>query len=309
MHLFMRTIGFAELNGKQEDKLIKTAVKTAVANQQLLECKTFKRAIIPVHISERTGIYIYGQFDGKKFKTEYYYPYLKGTTESDNEEISMERHVDKESFEVVCEEIKAGVTLIFYLQNPVDYLLFREQIPSNDPAYFSLNRKNLAEKEGIAGKKVTLAGLSVGGMILLPAAKKKTIANSQKLRQEMARKNLIAAAKEGNQDAIESLTIEDLDIYTSLSRRIVNEDVFSIVESTFMPCGVECDQYSIMGEIIELSKEENVITEEQMYIMKLECNDLIFDVAVNEADVVGEPAVGRRFKGNVWLQGSVNFAK
>ena len=39
--------------------------------------------------------------------------------------------------------------------------------------------------------------------------------------------------------------------------------------------------------------------------MKVECNDLIFEICINEKDLEGEPAIGRRFKGTVWMQGSV----
>jgi hypothetical protein len=30
-----------------------------------------------------------------------------------------------------------------------------------------------------------------------------------------------------------------------------------------------------------------------------------FDLTINEKDLLGEPEVGRRFKGNVWMQGTV----
>ena len=45
--------------------------------------------------------------------------------------------------------------------------------------------------------------------------------------------------------AIENLTLEDIDTYSMLSRRIANEDILSIVDSYFMPYGIESDQYSI----------------------------------------------------------------
>ena len=64
---------------------------------------------------------------------------------------------------------------------------------------------------------------------------------------------LMNAAKNGDQDAIESLTIEDMDLYSMVSRRIYREDVFSIVDTFFMPYGMECDQYQIMGNIVYLS--------------------------------------------------------
>ena len=61
------------------------------------------------------------------------------------------------------------------------------------------------------------------------------------------RSNLIAAARDGDEEAMESLTMEDMDTYSMISQRIATEDLFSIVESYFMPYGIQCDQYSILG--------------------------------------------------------------
>lgn len=316
MHLFLRAIGFADFDESQEEKLIESAAMQKPDNNAFIKkCEYFGRAELLIPISDSTGISVYGKLDAGKFKPLYYYPILMGSTKCDNEELSAERHYDKESFEVVCEDIKAGVTLMFYMQNCLDYLNFRASQAKiakkhKGAVEFCLDRKNAAEKEGIAGKKVVLSALSVGGMIILPATKKQgstRVLSPREAAKEAARKNLIAAAKNGDQDAIESLTIEDLDTYTTISRRIVNEDVLSIVETSFMPCGVECDQYAVIGEILEIERQTNVITDETIIIMKLDCNDIIFDMAINAADLVGEPAVGRRFKGSVWLQGEVLF--
>lgn len=312
MHLFFRTVGFSEFTNKEEEKLIKAAVKSAVMAGSVIYNKELKRGMIQLRTSEKTGLYIYGQYDGKKFKMEYYYPYLLGSISSENEEITIERHTDKESFAVVCEELKAGVTLIFYLQNVMDYLDF--MIPSVDEKdsdkadrlKFNLLTKNIQEGKPINGRPATLSALSVGGMILFPISKNRKQIKKYK-EAANARKDLLAAAKKGDEDAIESLTIEDLDTYTKLSKRITYEDVFTIVDSSFMPCGVECDQYSIVGEIQSISTEKNAITGEEIYIMTVECNDLLVDLAINSADLVGEPAVGRRFKGQIWLQGAIRF--
>ena len=115
----------------------------------------------------------------------------------------------------------------------------------------------------------------------------------------------MAEAREGNEDAIESLTLEDMDTYSMLSKRIKKEDLFSIVNSTFMPYGIESDQYCVIGEIIDLKETFNFYTKEKIYVMKIECNDMIFNVTINEKDLLGEPAVGRRFKGSIWMQGTV----
>src|SRR5699024_1873542 len=105
----------------------------------------------------------------------------------------------------------------------------------------------------------------------------------------ITRNQLIEAARRGDEDAIESLTLEDMDTYTAISRKIQKEDVFSLVDTYFMPYGVECDQYSILGEIQECHKVKNRMTGENVWIMTVECNELNFDVCINEADLFGEP--------------------
>ena len=61
--------------------------------------------------------------------------------------------------------------------------------------------------------------------------------------------------RDGDEDAIENLTLEDMDTYSMLSRRIAYEDVLSIVDTCFMPYGVESDQYSVIGEILDYKKD------------------------------------------------------
>ncbi len=79
----------------------------------------------------------------------------------------------------------------------------------------------------------------------------------------------------------------------------MHEDVFTIVDTYFMPYGVECDVYSIMGEILEVREIENQLTKEKIYQMRLDVNELQFDVCVPKNEVLGEPGIGRRFKGTI----------
>ena len=99
--------------------------------------------------------------------------------------------------------------------------------------------------------------------------------------------------------------MEDMDRYAALKDRIRETDVFSLVDSYFMPYGVECDQYSILGEIQECNLVENSLTGEKIWKLVVLVNDMNMDVCINEQDLVGEPAEGRRFKGSIWLQGAV----
>ena len=44
-----------------------------------------------------------------------------------------------------------------------------------------------------------------------------------------------------------------------------------------------------------------------IYNLTLDCNDMVFHVIINKQDLLGEPKTGRRFKGQVWMQGTVKF--
>lgn len=306
MNLFLRAIGFSDYDTEKEDNLINAGIKGCLEEGFVIHNEGFDRSVIILQVSNSTGLYIYGRYKGNQFVYEYYFPFLIGRKLTDNDELTIERHLDKESYAVVCDELKTGVTLIFYLQNVMDYYGYLTSQKDFKTEHFLGSKKLQQSRDAIVGKKVSLTALSVGGMILLPI-NKDTISERKKEDAEANRRNLIAAAKNGDQDAIESLTLDDIDTYTQLSHRIMHEDVFTIVDSTFMPCGVECDQYSVIGEIQELSIETNIYTGEEIYIMLLECNDLCFNLAINKQDLMGEPAVGRRFKGQIWLQGTVKF--
>ena len=125
--------------------------------------------------------------------------------------------------------------------------------------------------------------------------------------EDLTAKDVLDAAKAGDEDAIEILTETDINLMSEINKRIEEEDLYSLVESSFMPTGVECDQYAILGEIISLRMKSNVYTHENVLDLKLQCNDTIFHVCMNEKDLLGVPAIGRRFKGTVWMQGEMEF--
>ena len=107
---------------------------------------------------------------------------------------------------------------------------------------------------------------------------------------------------------METLSFDDYELYNSISRRMETEDIYSIVDTSLMPSGLESDQYAILGEITEVSKKENRFTHETVYDLRVVCNDINFRIGINENDLLGEPLPGRRFKGKFWLQGNANFA-
>ena len=179
--------------------------------------------------------------------------------------------------------------MIFYLQNMIPY-----------------KRLKAMGRLPIQGTSLILSALSVDGTIMMPIIKNEY--ERQRIKKASDERNqLIAQARQGDEDAIESLTLEDMDTYTMISRKIHNADVYSLVDTYFMPYGVECDQYSILGEITQVRTDKNRITDEEVVFMTMECNELTLEVCINRADLYGEPAAGRRFKGVVWLQGYIEY--
>ena len=292
MHRYLRAIGFSQLKTRsQVNSLLASIIRNADEKKYTsIDDTDVMFAEYSKEFAENVGITVRGEYnEDNQFIFDYYFPYIKGIQISSYEDISIERHAEKESYAGVCDDIKVGVTLIFYLQNIISYLKIKN-----------------AGRLPIRGTSLILSGLSVEGRILLPI--KKDAQDLKKIKQDnVNRSKLLIAAKHGDEQAMESLTLEDLDTYSNLSKKILTQDVYTLVDSYFMPYGVECDQYSILGEIMDYEYVTNKVTKERLCQMTINCNDLIFDICINTADLIGEPEIGRRFKGVIWMQGMINF--
>lgn len=291
MHKFLRAVGFSQYTEKKQvQKLIRDIIIHADERSYTTVGKKTLVAEFDRNFAEDIGIAVCGEFDeDDTYSFDYYLPYLRSDLVSTAEDISIERHAAKESYAGICDDPKVGVSLIFYLQNMISYMKLQGEgkIPAK-------------------GTSLNLSALSCQGTIMMPI--QKTEWQKKKIAKDAVQRNrLIQAARGGDEEAMESLTLEDMDTYTSISRKIQKADIFSLVDTYFMPYGVECDQYSVLGEITDMKLVTNGLTGEKVHILTLCCNDLNLKVAINSIDLLGEPAVGRRFKGSVWLQGQVNF--
>ena len=291
MHKFLRAAGFSMYQKKRDIESLLDLLEKQPSITRCVEIDPETNVCeMRTEVAPGLGISMVGELneDGN-FEREFYLPYLESNIETTKAECSIQRHAEKETYAGMADETRLGISLIFYVQNFMDY---REKRRNKQSAY--------------QVQSVSLAGLSVSGKILLPI--KKTPRQVEMARMAMNNRNhLIEAAKNGDESAMETLTIEDIDLYSKISRRAMKEDLYSIIDSCFMPCGVECDQYSIIGEILEVRKVKNIFTKEDIYILTVECNELLFNIGINSQDLLGEPAVGRRFKGQIWLQGILNF--
>lgn len=291
MHSYLRAIGFSDVTSRKElNKLIDTIKTnhtkrcTGTGENPLTE--------LSMEIGDGIGLSLRGEYDeNKNFHIETYYPFLLGSVVSTREEVSINKRVDAEAYTGMCDDYRLGVSLIFYLQNIIDFLDKKKQ---NMPMSTSFS--------------VSLSAMSLDGRILLPIEKDEV--QVRNISAETKHRNkLISEAKKGNQEAIDSLTIDDIDLYAIVSRRIKKEDVYSIVDSTFIPFGSESDNYSVIATIKECNTIINSITKEEIYDLQLVCNDMDFRLCINKKDLLGEPSVGRRFKGNIWMQGRVIFGE
>lgn len=291
MHSYLKAVGFSEISGKKElDRILNDVINKY--DEKIVA--TDKAGHLFTQLVKRYGvdfgIIVCGEYDeNDEFQMEYYFPYFFGTGITLQEEVIIEKHAGHESFAGACDDMRIGVTIIFYLLNAGEYLKQRSK------------GNYVTDVRG-----VILSGLARSGKILFPTLQQE--GQERKHHDNtINRGRLIAAAKNGDEEAMESLTIEDMDMYAMISKRVVNEDIYSIVDTYFMPYGMECDLYSIMGEILQMDKSFNSMTKETIYKMRIGCNDIEFDICINEQDLMGEPQVGRRFKGVVWLQGYVEF--
>lgn len=292
MHAFLRAIGFTQAT--QSEYEVEKLLDDVFQNYQRREAvksEDGKKAFLELTkiYGPEIGIKVCGEMDQYGFHRQYYIPFLNGSGVTTSEDLSVDRRANGDSYVGVCDDGRVGISLIFYVQNPADY-----------------SRKNLFGTLKGSRATTTFSGLSLNGMILLPVVKKERYEEEQ-TEYFRKRNSMVSAAKNGNQEAIENLTLEDMDIYTMLSRRVMNEDVLTIVDTFFMPYGMECDQYQIMGTINFYTRVFNEYTKEALYQMNIECNGMFFDICINRRDLLGDPEVGRRFKGSIWLQGRINF--
>ncbi|MDO5411527.1 MAG: DUF3881 family protein [Lachnospiraceae bacterium] len=290
MHKYLRAIGFSNYTRYKDIQKLLNEVYESPDNIEVSDLLDSTFITMEKNFGPNLGIGIFGEYDdADRFQIEYYYPYFKSSVISSNIPCTISRHADRYAFSVMCEEYRLGISLIFYLQNTNGYLsCVGEQLP--------LNRK----------MPIFLSSMSTSGRILLPI-RKTAAERKEALVMTKKRINLIESARNGDESAIESLAMYDIDQYNQAAIRIQKEDLYSIIDTCFMPAGMECDQYSVIGNIVEFEEIQNTSSDEIIYRFLLECNDLHFSLIINKKDLLGEPAVGRRFKGDIWLQGNIQF--
>ena len=287
MHEYMRAVGFSAYNKKKDINNLLNELIEEFEEDFATEYTDENGEVheeIRCEVAHNMGLIICGvRSEEGEFDVEYYYPFLYGREESNCLSMSIHRHVDECMYSGLEDDPRLGITLIFRLTNAFGYMNATKEVK---------NEKAITN----------LAALCIKGTIILPVSKteEQELAEKENIKN---RDSLVDAARSGDIGAIETLTMADMNTFAQLNKRLGQEDIYSIVDTCFMPHGVECDVYSVIGDIIEVEETMNYLTGEELYDLTLNSNDMIFHVGINKNDLTGEPEVGRRFKGKIWMMG------
>ena len=184
MHKYLKSIGFTNLDQKSElDKLL-ADVRDHYDRKKIVENEDHHLfAEISKEYGYDCGITVCGEYDeDENFQMEYYFPYFSGSQITSYEEIVVERHAGKESYAGACDDMRVGISLIFYLLNAGDYMNVRQN-------------GMLRELQ----TSLTLSGLAASGTILLPVSKNVEQKEADK-KLSQQRNSLIAAARNGDEE-------------------------------------------------------------------------------------------------------------
>ena len=338
MHKYLRAVGFSNYQRKSQiDDFFKENLKdenliSTYISQDMRLCGQYN-----IQVCQGAGVSVIGEQEKNQLALmDFYYPYLKGYDYTLIQECTIERHSDKDSYAGIIDDYRMGIALIFYLTNGNVY---NSLIKSFKPTDIKIDRIFLSALS-ISGRiilpidKKELSGNEFADKSKIneefPDLNDKSYEESDEYDED--------GDDDEDDDSIDDLfddnpittrLIGDMDDFSDgiggkalsigigikLPRdpigeqemRLKNEDLYSIVETSIVPYGIECDKYQIVAEILSVNRKSNKFTGENLIEMRVDAMGLQFNLMINEDDLEGEPLPGRRFRGVIWLLGEVEF--
>lgn len=289
MHEFLRSIGFKSFRTKKQlneltDWVIEKPDQLSVVSVNAEQNLAVAEREIPGH----AGVSVVGEIDERGVLVpEYYFPFISSTFISSNAQLSYEKQAAKDSYIGMCEDYRMGMALIFTVRNLIDIV-----------------RNETGALLGKPFNEVALSMLCSDGTILLPILETEKVLDTRDGKTELERK-LLSEASKGDPDALDKLTRQEMMRYKNVMDHLHDTDIFTMVNSFFMPHGMESDRYYVMGDIEAVQLFENPMTREHYYRMKIRANGMEMILAINQTDLLGIPAPGRRIKCHGWLLGEM----
>ena len=293
MHKYLRAAGFGSITTETDlyDFLRKEVIREENAVTRIIGGDGSVETEFILHTGRDVGIaaVTLKLSDGSEL-IEYYYPFFSDREFCSEEPCSLERHTGTETYAGLIDEYKLGISLIFYVQFSLAY------------------KKYLRTSAPVDFRGTAITAFADEGMVLLPVTKA-VEADPALMSRRHEEEQLLEAAIQGDPEAIETLTASDINTYNEAASRIQKEDLYSVVEQCLMPSGIECDQYSIVGEIESIESGQNLITGEELWYLSVLCNGVSFKLCIRKEDLLGEPLCGRRIKAAIWLLGNVDLRR
>ncbi len=188
---------------------------------------------------------------------------------------------------------------VSYNSDNIVAVAYTESEKTGTPINFVVNNVEEYEEAVNYESKVSgvyLSAFSSDAMIVLPIDEEESEAAIES-GEDMVNKVL-------GGDATDDDFLDDM---TMIRELLKTEDVLSVLEVYFFPIQDFDTMYSALGTILEVDKARIRYSENFLYKLKIRTMGLVIDVFVNEKNLLGEPSVGMRFKGNIWLHGRIAF--
>ena len=118
MHRFLRAIGFSKQYSKQEIDQLLGYVMNEPDYHTIIKSGKTKYVEIRRQTGKKTGIVICGEYDQVGFfHVKHYFPYVFSDVFTALEDVVVNKRVDTDAYTGMCDDVRIGISLIFYLQN------------------------------------------------------------------------------------------------------------------------------------------------------------------------------------------------
>lgn len=292
MHEYLRAIGLASVQTKKQLKMLTDWVLEAPDRFRTAETNGEDAiAVAERHVADTAGVAVVGTVnESGNLIPEYYFPYLDSSLLSSDAPLSVEKQTAKNGYIGMADDERLNLSLIFSVRNVTDAARY-------------LNEDPFANREF---KTVSLTLLASDAMVILPISSREHVL---KAREERAKRQsaFLKDINSGDEKAFERFAAASVNRFEKMMKMIENSDVYSVVESFFMPHGMESDRYYFLGTITSCREVRNHVTNERFYALNIDVNGVEFALAVHEDDLVGAPAEGLRIRGHAWMAGELRY--
>jgi len=291
MHDYLSAVGLKHLRTKADFKRLTDWVTDDPDRLNIVALdEDSNLAVAERDVAGRAGVAVVGEInEAGDLVPEYYFPYLDSSCVSSEARLTYEKLSTREGFIGMCEDYRLGMALIFSVKN-ITEVLRNEQINPLGTGY----------------KKVMLSALASEGTVILPLYQNEKVLKQAKDREERRRKLMedLPFRSEPGGNA-EEVARQDLRQYDLLMQRLETTDVYTVVDTFFMPHGMESDRYYLLGKILSCQLLTNMFSGEPFYRMLIEANDMTLSLSIHKDDLLGVPEVGCRIKCMAWLTGEM----